>query len=154
MKNGFVTRLRDLGVVLPVAAAPAANYVPFVIQDSFVFIAGQLPMWDGKLQYLGEVSADNLDDGVAAARLCALNILAQLDLACDHDLSKVARCVRLGGFVACGANFYQQPQVINGASELIVQVFGDIGRHARAAVGCSALPLNAMVEIDAVFALK
>jgi enamine deaminase RidA (YjgF/YER057c/UK114 family) len=145
------TKLQELGLTLPAPAAPAANYVPFVIANGLVFISGQLPMQNGVLQFTGQVDAHNIDMGKKAAEHCALNILAQLKVACQNDWDRVTACVRLGGFVNCAAGFGEQPQVINGASELMTQVFGDKGRHARAAVGTCALPFNAMVEIDAIF---
>lgn len=145
------TRLQTLGLTLPAPAAPAAYYVPFVVVNNLVFIAGQLPMQNANLQFTGKVNADNMETGKQAAQLCALNILAQLQVACNNDWSRVVNCVRLGGFVQCDPDFHQQSQIINGASELLTHVFGETGRHARTAVGATALPLNAMVEIDAIF---
>ncbi len=147
------TQLLSLGLSLPEPAKPAAHYVPYVIVNNLVFISGQLPMQNGVLQFTGPVHDDTMTTGKQAAQLCALNILAQLKVACNSDWSLVKNCVRLGGFVNSAANFHQQPQVINGASELMTHVFGEAGRHARTAVGTSALPLNAMVEIDAIFNL-
>ena len=145
-------RLAQLGIVLPDAPAPAANYVPFVITGALVFIAGQIPMADGKPQYVGRVGSDfSAEEGAACARLCGLNLLAQLRAACGGDLDRVRRCVKLGGFVNCAAGFTRHPQVINGASDMMVEIFGDAGQHARFAVGASALPLGVAVEIDAIF---
>lgn len=151
----ILQRLADLGILLPPPAAPVAAYVPFVITDHLVFISGQLPMENGAVRYQGRLG-DHIDlaTGQAAARLCALNLLAQLQRACDQDWDRVEGCVRLGGFVASALDFFDQPKVLNGASDLMLEVFGEAGRHARAAVGVSALPLNAAVEIEAVFALK
>ncbi|RME65564.1 MAG: RidA family protein [Alphaproteobacteria bacterium] len=144
-------RLRDLGIALPAAAPPAANYVPFVRAGDLLFIAGQLPFVDGRLQHPGTVGADvAMADAVAAARYCGLNIIAQINAACEGDLERVRRIVRLGGFVASASGFHDQPKVVDGASDLMVAVFGDAGRHARAAVGTNALPRGACVEIDAI----
>ena len=145
-------KLADLGITLPQAAAPAANYVPYTITGNLVFISGQVPFVDGKLAYQGKVGADfSVEEGVACAKICALNIIAQLKAACGGDLDKVTRCVKLGGFVNCVDGFGDQPKVINGASDLMVDVFAEKGRHARFAVGTNALPMNVAVEIDAVF---
>ncbi len=145
-------RLAELGIDLPEAAAPAANYVPFVVTGNLVFVSGQIPMREGKLIYTGKVGADlSLEDGQQAARLVGMNIIAQVRAACDGDLDRVRRCVKLGGFVNSTSDFHQHPQVINGASDLMVEVFGDAGRHARFALGSNALPFNVAVEIDAVF---
>lgn len=152
MSGNIEQRLKELGVDLPEAAAPAANYVPFVVTGNLVFVSGQIPMREGKLVYTGKVGADlSLEDGQQAARLVGLNIIAQVKAACNGDLDRVRRCVKLGGFVNCASDFHQHPQVINGASDLMVEVFGDAGRHARFALGANALPFNVAVEIDAVF---
>lgn len=145
-------RLTELGIELPAAASPVANYVPYVITGNLVFVSGQVPMAGGELQLPGRVGDDvSAEDGQKAARICALNLLAQLKAATGGDLDRVTKVVRLGGFVNSAANFTGQPQVINAASDLMVDVFGDKGRHARAAVGCPALPLGAAVEIDGIF---
>ncbi len=145
-------RLADLGITLTEAAAPAANYVPYTITGNLVFISGQVPFVDGKLEYQGKVGQDfDTEEAIACARVCALNILAQLKTACGGDLDKVTKCVKLGGFVNCVDGYTEQPKVINGASDLMVDVFGEKGRHARFAVGTNALPMNVAVEIDAVF---
>jgi enamine deaminase RidA (YjgF/YER057c/UK114 family) len=142
--------LADLGIVLPQAAAPAANYVPFVISGNLLFVSGQLPMENGKIAVSGPLGGGvSLEDGQKAARLCAINIIAQAKAALG-DLDRVRRIVRLGGFVASANGFTDQPKVVNGASDLMVAVFGDAGRHARAAVGVNVLPLGAAVEIEAV----
>lgn len=145
-------RLAELNIELPQAAAPAANYVPYVTTGSLVFVAGQVPFWNGELTYVGKVGRDyDLAEGQAAAHRVGLNIIAQVKAACGGDLDRVVRCVKLGGFVNCPADFTQQPAVINGASDLMVAVFGDRGRHARFAVGANILPMDVAVEIDAVF---
>jgi enamine deaminase RidA (YjgF/YER057c/UK114 family) len=145
-------RLAELSIELPQAAAPAANYVPYVTTGNLVFVAGQMPFWNGELTYVGKVGRDfDLAEGQAAAHRVGLNIIAQIKAACGGDLDRVVRCVKLGGFVNCPADFTQQPAVINGASDLMVAVFGDRGRHARFAVGANILPMDVAVEIDAVF---
>jgi enamine deaminase RidA (YjgF/YER057c/UK114 family) len=147
-------RLRDLGLGLPQAAAPAANYVPFVITGNLVIVSGQLPMQGGGVAVRGRLGdAVSLEQGQAAARLCMLNVLAQVKAATGGDLDRIRRCVRLGGFVSCTPEFIDHPKVINGASDLIVEVMGDAGRHARAAVGCPSLPLDAAVEVEGLFEL-
>lgn len=148
-------RLESLGIVLPQPAAPLAAYVPWVVEGNLLLISGQLPMENGRVRYTGKVGAElDLEAGVAAARLCAINILAQAQAACGGDLERLGRCLRLAGFVSAGPGFIDHPKVINGASELMLAVLGDAGRHARAAVGVSALPLDAAVEIEAMFSLK
>ena len=143
-------QLRKLGIDLPAAPAPAGKYVPFVVTGPLVFIAGQLPLRDGKLAVAGKLGAGvELDAGIEAARICAINILSQLQAACGLD--KVRRCVRLNGFVASAPDFTDQPKVLNGASDLIADVFGEAGRHTRIAVGVASLPLNAAVEVDGIF---
>jgi len=150
MAGQIKSRLLELGIALPEAAAPAANYVPFVITGNQIWISGQLPFRDGKVQYQGKVGADvTAEDGIAAARLCGLNIIAQAQAAVG-DLDNIRRVIKLGGFVNAVSDFTDHPKVINGASDMIVDVFGDAGRHARFALGASGLPLNAAVEIDAV----
>ena len=147
-------RLAALGLVLPAPAKAAANYLPFVRTGDLVFIAGQLAFVDGVLKHPGRVGDTlSLDDGVAAARLCALNVLAQAGAACEGDFSAIARCVRLGVFVASDPGFTDQALVANGASEVIVAALGETGRHVRLAVGVPVLPFGASVEIEAVFAL-
>ncbi|MFM8800495.1 MAG: RidA family protein [Tagaea sp.] len=147
-------RLKELGIELPAATTPAANYVPFAIAGKLVFVAGQVSNKDGKPHYIGKLGREfGIEEGQAAARLCALNILAHLKNACGGDLDKIARCVRLGGFVNAVPEFGDQPKVINGASDLIVQVFGEKGKHARAAVGVGSLPFGVAVEVDAIFEL-
>lgn len=151
MASSIEDRLSELGITLPAAAAPAGSYVPVRRSGSLLIVSGQLPMEGGQVRYRGKLGAGvSLEDGQAAARLCAVNILAQAKAALDGDLGRVKACLRLGGFVACAPEFTQHPQVINGASELMVAVFGEAGRHARAAVGVPSLPLDAAVEVDAM----
>ena len=145
-------RLAELGIELPRAAAPAANYVPFVVSGKYVFVAGQIPVESGNIMYRGRLGDGmTVDDGYQAARLCALNIIAQVREACGGNLDRVVRCVKLGGFVTSTPDFTDQPKVLNGASDLMIEVFDDKGRHARFAVGATALPLGVAVEVDAVF---
>jgi enamine deaminase RidA (YjgF/YER057c/UK114 family) len=154
MSGKIDARLGALGIELPLPAAPVANYVPFTIcgigSGNLVFIAGQICQWNGERRFVGKLGAGiDIADGQAAARLCALNILAHLRVACGGDLDRVRRCLRLGGFVNCTAEFTDMPLVVNGASDLMVEVFGDGGRHARAAVGVSSLPGGVAVEVEA-----
>jgi enamine deaminase RidA (YjgF/YER057c/UK114 family) len=152
MAGRIDAHLKQLGISLPAASTPVANYVPFVKTGSLVFVAGQLPLLNGAVHYQGIVGQDvTLEVAVNAARLCALNLLAQAKAACDGDLDRVTRVVKLTGFVAAVAHFTDHPKVINGASDLMVEVFGDLGRHARAAVGVPSLPRGAPVEVDAIF---
>ena len=145
-------RLKDLGIVLPRPVQPLATYVPYRWSGSLLFISGQIPLQNDALPYLGKVGVDlSIEQGQAAARLCAINILAQVNAALNGNLDRVDACLKLGGFVNCAPDFSAQPTVINGASDLMVDVFGDKGRHARAAVGSNALPRNVAVEIDAIF---
>ena len=145
-------RLQQLGIVLPEAAAPVASYVPVVVHDSFAHVSGQLPFVDGDL-VTGRLGEDvSIEQGTQAARACGLMILAQLRAA-KIPLDRVVRIVKLGAFVNSTADFTDQPSVANGASELMFDVFGEIGRHARAAVGVPSLPLGAAVEVDAIVAL-
>lgn len=152
MTSKIEARLKDLNLVLPSPPAPVASYVPYVVTGSLVFISGQVTLTESGLKYVGIVGQDlTLDDGKAAARICAINVIAQLKAACGGDLDRVKRCVKLGVFVNAIAGFGQQPEIANGASDLIVDVFGDAGRHARAAVGAGSLPRNVAVEVEAVF---
>ena len=147
-------RLAELGLGLPPAAAPAANYVPWQRSGSQVIVAGQLPLRDGKVVVTGRLGDGvSLEQGQEAARLCGLNILAQVKAACGGSLPEGLRCLRLGGFVACVPAFLDHPKVVNGASDLMVAAMGDAGRHARFAVGVASLPLGAAVEVDALFEL-
>lgn len=152
MSTSADDNLNRLGITLPDAPAPAANYVPYVIAGNTVFISGQLPLVDGKLSVTGHVGKDvSTDEAAQQARLCAINLLAQLKAACEGDLSRVKQVVKLGGFVACTDDFTAQPEVVNGASDLMVEVFGDAGRHARFAVGSNTLPRGTCVEVEGTF---
>lgn len=143
-------RLSALGISLPAPVAPVANYVPFVRTGNLVHISGQVSL-DANGGIKGTVGTEiDMDTAVAAARLCGINLLAQMKVATGGDLDKVVRVVKLGGFVQAGPEFFAIPQVINGCSDLMVAAFGDAGRHARSAVGVYRLPLNFSVEVDAV----
>lgn len=145
-------RLKELNIELPTPTVPAANYLPHKKVGPFVYIAGQVPTANGKDQYVGKLGGNvTLEQGQAAARLCALNIVAQLKNALNGNLDRVIGCVRLGGFVNATPDFGDHPKVINGASDLMVEIFGDAGRHSRTAVGCVSLPRNVAVEVDAIF---
>jgi len=152
MTGRIETRLKDLGIALPAPPAPVASYVPTVKTGNLVFVSGQIPAGPTGLQYVGIVGLDlSVDDGKAAARLCAINLLAQVKAACDGDLDRVTRCVKLSVFVNAVPGFTQHPEIANGASDLMVQVFDEAGKHARAAVGAGSLPRNVAVEVEAVF---
>lgn len=145
-------RLAELGITLPKAAAPVASYVPVVVHGGMAYVSGQIAFVDGAVM-TGKLGADvSLEDGQRAARACGLMILAQLNAA--GLLDSVERVVKLGAFVSSTTDFFDHPKVANGASDLMEQVFGGAGQHARAAVGVAALPLNAAVEVDAIVALK
>lgn len=154
MTNSIDQRLSELGLTLPDAPAPAANYVPFVQSGSLVFISGQISSGpDGLI--CGTLGADmDVDQGVAAARACGLALIAQLRAACGGDLSRLRRVVKLTGFVNCAPVFTDQPKVVNGCSDLMVAVFGDAGRHARAAVGAPSLPMGVAVEVEGIFEIE
>ena len=145
------SRLKDLGIELPTPPAPVASYVPFVASGKLVFTSGQVTVAPGGLKYVGVVGKDlSLEDGKAAARLCAINIIAQLKAACGGDLDRVKRVVKLTVFVNAVPGFAQQPEVANGASDLLVEVFGEAGKHARSAVGAGSLPRNVATEVEAI----
>jgi enamine deaminase RidA (YjgF/YER057c/UK114 family) len=147
--------LASLNIILPTPPLAVANYVPYVIEGNRVIISGQLPVNDGQVTFKGKIGHEvSLEEGQMAARLCAINILTQLKVACEGDLGRVQRCLRLGGFVNCNPDFVDHAKVINGASDLMVEVFGENGRHARAAIGVSSLPLGAAVEVEATFLIN
>lgn len=148
----FEERLRDLGIELPNPSSPGGSYVPAIQVGNLVFLSGQLPQWNGERRFLGKLGAEfDIEEGQQAARLCALNIIAHLRTILNGDLDRVVRCVRLVGFVNSIPTFTQQPQVLNGASDLMFQLFGDAGRHTRVAVGASSLPQGGAVEVEAIF---
>ncbi len=153
--SNIEAKLLSLGIVLPTPAAPVANYVGFVKSGNQVFISGQLPLDAGKLQFVGKVGSEiSIEDAKKAARLCAIGLLAQLKIACEGNLQRVVRCIKLGIFVNGDADFKDHPAVANGASDLMVEVLGDAGKHARAAVGSGSLPFGVAVEVDAIFEIK
>ena len=153
--TGIHQKLSDLGITLPPSVTPVANYVPFVITGNLVFISGQLPIKDGKFQTIGKVGSDfTIEQAQQSARLCGLNLLSHLRAACEGNLDRVKRCVRLGVFVNSAAGFTDQPKVANGVSDLMVEVFGDAGKHARAAVATNELPFGVCVEVDGVFEIS
>ena len=152
MAGKIEARLAELGIALPQAAAPAGAYVPYVVSGNLVFVSGQITLENGEIKYKGRLGESmGVDEGYAAARLCGLNLIAQVRDACAGHLDRVKRVVRLGGFVNSAADFTDQPKVINGASDLMVEVLGDAGRHARAAVGAPSLPGGISVEVDGIF---
>lgn len=143
--------LKDLGITLPKPAKPVASYEGFIRTGNLVFVSGQIPVVDGKVAVTGKLGGSvSLEDGQKAARLCAINVLAQLNEATGHDLSKVTRVVKVTGFVAATPDYTDVPKVVNGASDLFAAVFGDRGKHARAAVGVAVLPLDSAVEVEAI----
>jgi enamine deaminase RidA (YjgF/YER057c/UK114 family) len=148
-------KLKSLNIVVPQPLAPVANYVGFVKSGNQVFVSGQLPIENGELKYVGKVGSKiSVEEAQKAARICAINIIAQIKLACEGNLERVVRCIKLGVFVNGDADFIDHPVVANGASDLIADVFGDAGKHARAAVGSGSLPRGVSVEIDAIFEIK
>lgn len=145
-------RLKELNIVLPTPPAPVASYVPYVVSGKNLFISGQVTLTPEGLKYLGTVGNElSVEDGKAAARLCALNAIAQARAACGGDLERIKRVVKLTVFVNSAAGFAQQPEVANGASDLFVEVFGEAGKHARSAVGAVSLPRNVATEVEAIF---
>ncbi|MGE0755104.1 MAG: RidA family protein [Alphaproteobacteria bacterium] len=152
MNNPVDKKLAELGITLPVSSAPAANYIPFVKAGNLVFISGQVPVKEGKIVDIAKVGTGfSVEQAQATARLCGLNMLAHLKAACDGDLGRVRKCVKLGIFVNSAPGFTEQPKVANGVSDLMVEVFGEAGKHARAAVGVSDLPFGVAVEVDGIF---
>lgn len=151
MAGKIDAKLAELKIELPKAAAPVANYVPTVAIGSTLYVSGQVTVWNGEFKYVGKLGKDfTVEDGQKAARLCGLNIIAQTRAALGGDLDRVKRIAKLGVFVNSTDDFTDQPKVANGVSDLMVEIFGDIGKHARFAVGTNVLPLNLAVEVDAV----
>lgn len=154
MSDSYVERLAALGIVLPVAASPVANYVAVVRTGSLLVVSGQLPLVEGRLSANGKLGGGiTVEVGAQAARQCMINVIAQLQAALG-DLGKIRRVVRLGGFIACTPDFIQHATVMNGASDLAVAVFGDAGRHARSTIGVPSLPLDAPVEVEGLFEVE
>ena len=155
MAGRIEARLKELGIELPEPAVPLANYIPYSRVGNLVVISGQVPLQDGRVAYAGKVGLTlSPDDGRAAARLCFVNLLAQLKAACDGDLDRVRRVVRLGGFIAAPPEFTGHAAVMNGASDLAVELFGEAGKHARTTVGVPSLPSDAAVEVEGMFELE
>lgn len=148
-------RLSELGIELPEPSTPGANYVPYHRVGSLLFLTGQLSQWNGERRFVGSLGREfSVEDGQAAARLCALNLVAHARHALDGDLDRVVRWVRVAGYVASAPGFTGQSQVVNGASDLLVEVFGEAGRHTRMAVGVAALPYGVAVEVEAVLEIR
>jgi enamine deaminase RidA (YjgF/YER057c/UK114 family) len=148
-------RLKDLGITLPKPAKPVASYEGWVRSANLIFVSGQVPFVDGKISVTGKLGGGiSLEDGQKQARICAINIIAQLNDATGGDLSKITRIVKLTGFVAAHPDFIDIPKVVNGASDLFFEVFGERGKHARSAVGMAVLPLNCCVEVEAIVEIE
>ena len=151
----FEENIKQLGIEIPDMPSPLANYVPYKVSNNVVYVSGQGPVKNGELVYKGKVVEDiTIDDGIKAAELCCINIIAALKKSINGDWNRLDSFLKLGGFVNCNNNFFDQPKIINGASDMLVEIFGDQGRHARVAVGSNALPLGISVEIDAIVQLK
>lgn len=152
MPAAIERKLQDIGLALPAPMAPLANYVPFVVSGKLVVVSGQVPAENGAIAFTGKLGeALSVEQGQRAARLCLLNVLAHLRAACEGDLDRVRRVVRLGGFIACAGGFTAHAQVMNGASDLAVALFGEAGRHARTTIGVPSLPADAAVEVEGMF---
>jgi enamine deaminase RidA (YjgF/YER057c/UK114 family) len=155
MAGRIEAKLKELGIALPTPPAPVASYVPTVRTGNLIFVSGQVTLGPNGLEYVGIVGKDfTTAEGQAAARLCAVNVIAQLKAALDGDLDRVTRCVKVTGFVNAVPGYSEHPEVINGASNLFGEVFGEAGRHARAAVGAGSLPRNVAVEVEAIFEVE
>ena len=153
--HAFEKNIKDLDLNIPDMIAPIANYVPYKISEKFLYISGQSPIKDGVMIYVGKVGSDlSEEEGIKAAELCCINVIASLKSAINNDWDRLDQFIKLGGFVNCNSDFTNQPKIINGASDLLVKIFGEKGKHARFAVGSNALPLNIAVEIDAVVKLR
>ena len=151
----FEKNIKDLDLNIPDMATPIANYVPYKIFDKILYVSGQAPSKDGSLIYIGKVGEEiSEEDGIKAAELCCINIIAALKSAINSDWEKLEGFIKLGGFVNCNANFTNHPQIINGASNLLVKIFGEQGKHTRFAVGSNSLPMNISVEIEATIKLR
>jgi enamine deaminase RidA (YjgF/YER057c/UK114 family) len=155
MAGQIDARLKELGITLPEPPTPRANYVGYVITGNLIFTAGQIPLRDGKTEFVGKLGRDmTVEQGYEAAKLCAINVLAQIKVALGGDLDRIVRCVKLTGFVNSAPDFGDQPKVINGASDLIVAVLGDKGKHARSAVGMGGLPMGVSTEVEGIFEFR
>ncbi len=155
MTTSVADRLNELGIELPEAPNPVANYQPYVVSGNLVFLSGQVTIWNGDMQYQGKIGRDfTVEQGYEAARMCGLNLIAQVRAACGGDLDRVKQVVKLGAFVNCVDDFKEHPNVVNGASDLMAAVFGDAGRCTRTNAGVPSLPLGFAVEIDGVFEIE
>tara|TARA_B110000438_G_C15799012_1_gene644224 strand:- start:1929 stop:2393 length:465 start_codon:yes stop_codon:yes gene_type:complete len=151
----FEKNIKDLGFIISEPTAAVANYVPFQVVDNLVYVSGQAPIQNGKIIYTGRVGDDiSEEDGILAAEICCLNIIAALSKSIDGNWDKLDHFVKLGGFVNCKDNYVNQPKIINGASDLLVSIFGEQGKHTRFAVGSNSLPMNISVEIEAIIKIK
>ena len=151
----FEENIKQLGIEIPDMPAALANYVPFKVSDSIVYVSGQAPVRNGELIYKGKVGNDiSIEDGIKAAELCCINIISVLKKSINGDWNKLDNFLKLGGFVNCNSDFVDQPKIINGASDLLVNIFGEQGKHSRFAVGSNSLPMNISVEIDAIIKIK
>jgi len=155
MPSAIEKKLASMNIELPQSVMPVANYVPYAIAGNLVFVSGTLPMKDGKPQDIGKVGREFTTlQAQQTARLCGINLLSHVRAACGGDLGRVKKCVRLGVFVNSAAGFTDQPKVANGVSDLMVELFGEAGKHARFAVGVSELPFGVAVEVDATFIIE
>ena len=151
----FEKNIKDLGLIISEPPVAIANYVPFKVVDNLVYVSGQGPIQNGKIMYTGKVGDDvSEEDGILAAKLCCLNIIASLRTSINGDWDRLDNFVKLGGFVNCRDDYINQPKIINGASDLLVNIFGEQGKHTRFAVGSNSLPMNISVEIDAIIKIK
>ena len=151
----FEENIKQLGIEIPDMPNALANYVPYKLSNSIVYVSGQAPVMNGKLIYKGKVGNDiSIEDGIKAAELCCINIISVLKKSINGDWNKLDNFLKLGGFVNCNSDFVDQPQIINGASDLLVKIFGEQGKHSRFAVGSNSLPMNISVEIDAIIKIK
>ena len=151
----FEENIKQLGIEIPDMPNALANYVPYKLSDSIVYVSGQAPVRNGELIYKGKVGNDiSIEDGIKAAELCCINIISVLKKSINGDWNRLDNFLKLGGFVNCNSDFVDQPQIINGASDLLVKVFGEQGKHSRFAVGSNSLPMNISVEIDAIIKIK
>ena len=151
----FEENIKQLGIEIPDMPNALANYVPYKLSNSIVYVSGQAPVMNGKLIYKGKVGNDiSIEDGIKAAELCCINIISVLKKSINGDWNRLDNFLKLGGFVNCNSDFVDQPQIINGASDLLVKVFGEQGKHSRFAVGSNSLPMNISVEIDAIIKIK
>ena len=147
-------KINDMGLILPEVASPVANYVPFKIHNDILYISGQGPIKNGKILYQGKIGDDlTIEDGIEASKICCLNILSIIKHACNSDWDKFKEIVKIGGFVNCSDNFSEHPKIINGASDMLVEILGEKGKHTRFAVGSNSLPLNMSVEIEAMISI-